>query len=114
MLVEYLRRLFAEDRPALVLLGDPRHESGDASAGSALVRRLGAFLESVFGVSVDYWDEFGTTTDAIERLAEGPRGVRRDPARRDRLAAQALLQSYLDARGWTRADAGGAGREDEA
>ena len=100
MLVEHLRRLLSEERPALILLGDPRHESGEASAGSLIVRRVGAFIESTFGIAVDYWDEFGTTAVAIERLAEGPRAVRRDPARRDRLAAQELLQSYLDARAW--------------
>ena len=106
MLEARLRKLFEEEPVALVLIGDPRHESGEAGDASARVRRLGAWIGRTFRLPVRYWDEYGTTIAAAESLIDATRHVRRAPGVKDRLAAQHLLQSFLDAERMPRNNAG--------
>jgi putative Holliday junction resolvase len=54
-------------------------------------------LRQELGLDVDTWDERLTTRQADRAMLEGDLSRKKRKQRRDRLAAQILLQSYLDA-----------------
>lgn len=84
----------------LLVLGEPRHTDGSASATVPRVRRFGARLARVTGLPVRWVDEALTTAEARDRLRHAgvdDRGEKRD--RRDMVAAQLLLQEALDGGG---------------
>ena len=82
-----------------VVVGDPRHMSGEIGARAEHARRFAASLETMLpGVDVELWDE-RLTTAQIERemiAANVSRRKRREVV--DSLSAVLILQSYLDAR----------------
>jgi putative Holliday junction resolvase len=80
-----------------VVLGDPRHMSGEPGAGSAVVREVATRLAARLTQPVWLWDERLTSVAAEAALREG--GVRRRDRKRrvDAVAAALILQSFLDA-----------------
>jgi putative Holliday junction resolvase len=54
-------------------------------------------LAELTGLPCVLWDERFTTVEAESALQEAGLSSKRRKARRDRVAAQMLLQSYLDA-----------------
>lgn len=98
---EWLRAvtaLVAEWRPALFVVGLPTHADGVAHAMTARAQRFGRQLERHFSIPVEFCDERFTTHAASDALREaGTRGSERKRAR-DRVAAQLILQDYLDRR----------------
>ena len=64
---------------------------------SAEIQSLGGWIERELGLSVVYWDETLTSVEAESRLRMARRGQRRDKGAIDRLAAEILLQEFLDA-----------------
>jgi putative Holliday junction resolvase len=82
-----------------IVVGLPLHTGGGESELSRQARNFGRWLASVTRLPVHFADERYTTRQADELLREHGRrrkGKGRDP-RRDMLAAQILLQAYLDA-----------------
>jgi putative holliday junction resolvase len=64
---------------------------------AALTRTFGAWLAGVTGLPVFYFDERYTTVEAEHRLIEAGLKRQKRKALRDQLAAQIMLQGYLDA-----------------
>jgi putative Holliday junction resolvase len=60
-------------------------------------RAFGAWLERVTGLPVAYQDERFTTAAADDYLREARLSPAKRKAKRDRVAAQLILQSFLDA-----------------
>jgi putative Holliday junction resolvase len=90
--------LVEEWRPALLVVGLPVHADGMAHAMTERARRFARALEGRFGTRVELCDERFTTQAASGALREaGVRGRHRKSAR-DRVAAQLILQDYLDRR----------------
>jgi putative holliday junction resolvase len=91
-----IARLIDEWRPALLVIGVPTHADGSEHALTVGARRFARQLEGRFGIAVALADERYTTQSAVESLASA--GVRaRDQRRvRDQVAAQFILQAYLD------------------
>ena len=85
--------------PALLVVGLPLHADGTGHAMTTRARRFARQLESRFGLPVALCDERFTTRSAT--LALRGAGVRaaRHKELRDQLAAQLILQAYLDQRG---------------
>jgi putative holliday junction resolvase len=80
-----------------IVVGLPLHVSGGEGDSAALARAWGAWLGEVTGLPVVFHDERYTSLDAEEVLrAAGVRLARR-AEKRDMLAAQILLQHFLDA-----------------
>ncbi|MFN7973666.1 MAG: Holliday junction resolvase RuvX [Acidobacteriota bacterium] len=79
------------------IVGLPLDMDGGEGRSAKLARDLGGALERKAGLSVVYVDERLTTVAAESALIEG--GVRRQDRKGiiDRIAAQLILQSYLDA-----------------
>ena len=90
--------LVAEWRPALFVVGLPTHADGAAHAMTARAQRFARKLEHKFALPVELCDERFTTLSASDALSEtGTRGAERKRVR-DRVAAQLILQDYLDRR----------------
>ena len=86
----------AEDVGGLVV-GLPVHLDGREGAKASAARAFGLWLGEVTGLPVVFWDERFTTVEAESALWQAGLTHRRRKARRDRVAAQILLQAYLDA-----------------
>jgi putative Holliday junction resolvase len=90
--------LIEEWRPVLLVVGLPTHADGTAHAITARALRFARQLERRFGLPVACCDERFTTRAASQALrGAGTRGRERKAAR-DQVAAQLILQAYLDQR----------------
>ncbi len=88
----------------MVVLGEPRLLDGQPSANAARIRRFGERLGKVCGLPIRRIEETLTTVEAGERLRQAGLTLRGQRQRRDSLAAQILLQEFLDQAGPTSAD----------
>ncbi len=93
----HYRELVEERDVERVVIGLPVHTSGREGELAALTRTFGTWLRGVTGTLVIYFDERYTTVEAEERLIAAGLKRQKRKALRDKLAAQILLQSYLDA-----------------
>jgi len=75
----------------------PVHADGTPHAMTARARRFADALAARFGLPVEPVDERHTTEIAQAALSAGRRG-RKGRAARDELAAQIILQAWLDDR----------------
>jgi len=94
-----IAKLVDEWRPALLLVGLPTHADGEEHELTASARRFARQLEGRFGVTVVLADERFTTRAATESLAATGVKARSQRGMRDQVAAQLILQAYLDDRG---------------
>jgi putative Holliday junction resolvase len=86
----------AEDVVGLVV-GLPVRADGTEGDAAAAARAFGTWLGEVTGLPVAYFDERFTSVEAEQMLWGAGLTHKKRKARRDRVAAQILLQSYLDA-----------------
>jgi putative Holliday junction resolvase len=80
-----------------IVVGLPLHTSGREGELSSRARTFGNWLAGVTGRPVFYYDERYTTVEAEQRLIDAGLTRHKRKALRDKLAAQIMLQSYLDA-----------------
>lgn len=92
----YLRTVEENDVDRIVI-GLPVHTSGREGQSAMLTRKFGNWLAKVTGRPVNYFDERYTSVEAEERLISAGLKRHKRKSLRDKLAAQILLQSYLDA-----------------
>jgi len=93
----YFIHLVEEEEVGQVVVGLPIHLSGREGQKAGEARAFGAWLAGVTGRPVVYWDERFTTVEAESALWAAGLTNKRRKARRDRVAAQIMLQSFLDA-----------------
>jgi putative Holliday junction resolvase len=93
----WFRELVAEEKPVRIVVGLPLHNDGREGQKAAEARAFGQWLAEVTGLPVCWWDERFTTVEAESALWQAGLTHRRRRDRRDRVAAQILLQAYLDA-----------------
>ncbi|MBX9626649.1 MAG: Holliday junction resolvase RuvX [Gemmataceae bacterium] len=93
----YFQRLVAAERVVGLVVGLPLHMSGDESQKSREARAFGGWLAGVTGLPVAFWDERHTSSMADDVMLAA--GLKRDKrkARLDRVAAQFILQAYIEA-----------------
>src|SRR5204862_5659887 len=89
--------LIAEWRPVLLLVGLPTHADGTPHAMTARARRFAEQLRGRFALPVAFGDERFTTREAALALRDATARGRDRNSVRDQVAAQVLLQAYLDA-----------------
>jgi putative Holliday junction resolvase len=94
---DYFRAQLAEEQVVGLVVGLPVHLNGTEGQKAGEARAFGSWLASVMGLPVVYWDERFTTVEAESALWSGGLTHKKRKARRDRVAAQLLLQAYLDA-----------------
>src|SRR5258708_5778713 len=100
--LDALERLVVEREVGLILMGYPLHMSGREGRQAEYTRDFAGRLGERTGLEVRFWDERLTTVAANRVLREGGiGGDRRGRAAHrlvvDKIAAQILLQSFLDA-----------------
>ncbi|MCC6608513.1 MAG: Holliday junction resolvase RuvX [Burkholderiales bacterium] len=91
--------LVREWQPALLVVGLPLSAEGGAQALTGRVRRFARQLEGRFGLPVVLQDERLSSAEAESRLRAIGRGGRRHKDLTHPVAAQVVLQAYLDERG---------------
>jgi putative Holliday junction resolvase len=79
-----------------IIVGLPRHMNGSMGASAEEARAFAAKLRLVVPCEVRTWDERLSTVAAHRALRETGKSSRRTRGYVDQVAAQMLLQSYLD------------------
>lgn len=94
----YFRELVEREAIGQIVVGLPVHSDGREGTKALEARAFGAWLAETTGLPVVFFDERFTTAEAEKILWSAGLTHRQRKQRRDRLAAQILLQSYLEAR----------------
>ncbi len=87
-----IHHLLEEWHPARLVVGLPLHLDGKEQSMTDRARRFGNQLHGRFGLPVSYADERLTSLEATRLLA----GKGRNKAAIDEVAAQLILQSWLE------------------
>ena len=94
-----IEALIREWRPMRIVVGLPSHMDGTEHEVSRLARKFARDLTTRFSVPVELQDERLSSATAESRLSEaGVAAGKRKPLV-DQVAAQEILQAYLDSRG---------------
>jgi len=96
---EAIGALIAEWAPGILVVGLPTHADGSEHELTRACREFGAELESRFGLPVRFADERYTSRAAASDFAKLRRSGavrRRDRSRLDAVAAQRILETYLN------------------
>jgi putative holliday junction resolvase len=93
----HYRELVLENDVERIVVGLPLHTSGRESELALRARTFGTWLASVTALRVDYYDERYSTIEAERHLNDARVTSKKRKALRDKLAAQIMLQGYLDA-----------------
>ena len=88
--------LIDEWQPARLVVGLPAHADGSEHAMTGKARAFAGEVSRRFALPVEVEDERHSTQVAREALASLGRGGRTDRALRDQVAAQIILQAWLD------------------
>ena len=91
--------LVDEWHPALLVVGLPVHMDGNEHEMTERARRFARRLEGRFRLPVEMVDERLSTRDATSLLHAAGVDSRRQKSVRDQVAAQTILQSWLDRHG---------------
>ncbi len=93
---DHLRQFVADERVVGFVVGLPVHTSGDESGKSLEARKFGSWLAEVTQLPVTFYDERYTSQAADSLLSLGGLTSKKRKERRDMLAAQVILASYLE------------------
>jgi putative Holliday junction resolvase len=94
---DFFRRIVEEEAIGTLVVGLPVHLDGREGQKATEARAYGQWLAEVTGLPLVFWDERFTTVEAESALWNAGLTHKKRKARRDRVAAQILLQAYLDA-----------------
>lgn len=97
-LAQEVAALAAKEQAGRILLGLPRHMSGELGDAAAKVQAFAKTLAAATSIKLELVDERLTTVQASRQLQEAGRKAREQRGRIDSEAAAVLLQSWLDAR----------------
>lgn len=92
-----LVKLVEEWQPVGLVVGLPVHMSGEEGEKARAARKFGQWAARVTGLPLRFFDERFTSLTAEARLMESGLSPAKQKARRDKVAAQVMLQGYLDA-----------------
>jgi putative Holliday junction resolvase len=95
---DYFRELVNLERVVALVVGLPVHLDGREGIKAAEARAYGAWLIEVTNLPVVFADERFSTAEAESALWSAGLTHRKRKDRRDRVAAQIMLQAYLDAK----------------
>jgi putative Holliday junction resolvase len=94
-----IAEIVQEKNAERVVVGLPRHMNGAAGVGAAEALAFAKKLEALLPCEVLTWDERLSTTAANRALRESGRKTRHSRQIVDQVAAQMILQGYLDSLG---------------
>ena len=91
-----IAEIVQEKNAERVIVGLPRHMNGTVGVGAADALAFAKKLETLLSCPVLTWDERLTTTAANRALRDSGRRARNSRRVIDQVAAQMILQGYLD------------------
>ena len=94
-----IRRVCDEHGVERIVVGLPINMDGSRGPRAELSLVFAEGLRRALGIDVATWDERLTTRQAERAMLQADLSRKKRKKRRDRVAAQLLLQSYLDATG---------------
>jgi len=96
-LLDDLCRLIEEQQAVMVVVGLPKNMSGQVGPKAREAMNFAEKLREKSGMEVCLWDERLSTKQAERSMLEGNLSRKKRKKRRDIIAAQLILQSFLDA-----------------
>ena len=94
---DFFRAIVEAEGLTKIVVGLPVSANGMEGEKAKASRKFGAWLKSVTGLKVYFWDERYTSVEADALLASAKLPKKKKKARRDMLAAQIMLQDFMDA-----------------
>lgn len=95
-MIEAIRRVATEVEAELIVIGLPLNMNGSAGPMAEKVTAFAAVLKTTLGLPVVTVDERLSTALVERSLLEGDLSRQKRKGLRDKLAAQVILQGYLD------------------
>jgi putative Holliday junction resolvase len=92
-----LKKVIDEEEIGQLVIGLPVHLDGREGEQASAARQFGAWLVQLTGLPCVFWDERFSTQEAESSLVLAGLTRKKRKARRDQVAAQVLLQSYIEA-----------------
>jgi putative Holliday junction resolvase len=92
----YFRETIQEEQVSGLVVGLPVHLNGREGTKATEARQYGTWLQQISGLPVVFADERFTTVEAEDALWSAGLTHKKRKGRRDRVAAQIMLQAYLD------------------
>lgn len=92
----FFNRLVQAEDPVGFVIGLPLHLSGDESEISMAAREFGDWLRKITGLPIVFYDERLSSAEADFYLAQADKTSRQQKKLRDKIAAQIILNSYLN------------------
>lgn len=96
-LAGYIATVITREKVETVVIGMPRNMNGTYGPAAEKVKQFAERLKAKAGCAVVFWDERLTSVAAQKSLHESGRNVKQGRAVIDQVAAQMILQGYLDA-----------------
>lgn len=95
--IDRIASVAKEENVGLIVVGLPLNMDGSEGERASKSRSFGKVLEKVAGIRVEYFDERLTSVEAEEIMDRT--GVKQSKRKNivDRIAAQLILQNYMDA-----------------
>ena len=93
----FLKALVAEEEPVLLVVGLPLRGLGEEGESARRARELGDWIADVTGLPIVYHNESYTTKNAERVLWNAGLSHAQRKARRDAIAAQVLLTTWIEA-----------------
>ncbi len=98
--LERIIELINQHKVQTVVLGLPRNMDGTYGAAADKIRAFQEKLKAAVSCKIILWDERLTTVAAQKSLHEAGRNVKKSRAVIDQVAAQMILQGWLDSTGF--------------
>jgi putative Holliday junction resolvase len=95
-LAQEIATLAAKEKAELLLLGLPRHMSGELGEAAVKVQAFAEHLRKATAIKLELIDERLTTVQASRQLQESGKNARQQRGQIDSEAACVLLQAWLD------------------
>jgi putative holliday junction resolvase len=93
----YFKQLVEREQVGGLVVGLPIHTTGNEGTKAREARAYGAWLQQVTGLTVVFADERFSTAFAESALWQAGLTHKKRKARRDAVAAQVMLQAFLEA-----------------
>lgn len=94
--LERIVQIVVREKIETIVLGMPRNMNGSYGPAAEKVKAFAGRLKAKTNCTVKFWDERLTTVAAQKSLRESGRNVKQSRAVIDQVAAQLILQGWLD------------------
>jgi putative Holliday junction resolvase len=100
--LDELIKLINQYKVDVVVLGLPKHMNNDIGEKGKMAQDFKVLIESKVSIKVILWDERLSTKSALRYLSDNNKKYDKQRALKDEMAAQIILQNYLDSQGGIR------------